>query len=265
MAISPPFAPESCVSWRISFRRIEDYQTFRDREGVAVESSLAHASPARGYLALPVQSVDRAEVFSVLVHELTHLLNRRAIGPALPPWLSEGLAEALAISRIDGDGSLHPDALGGERRDAAGSVVRWGGLASIMLISDALDQDRLPTLRQLMRLDRQGFHRQGSSQLNYALSAFWVRYLVSGSELSPTAGFRAFLDEVAKGQPITEERFLTRLEKGWSELESGFRLWIRLQYIPPANETPQAAPRDSAHDVREVRGSSSRHRKSPSS
>lgn len=228
----------------LAFRRQEDYATFRDHEGVEVESSLAHASPPRGYLALPTAAGDWTETLAVLVHELTHLLNRRALGPALPPWLGEGLAEDLAASRIDSDGTVHPDLLGGERKGSGDSVVWWGGLASIIQILDALDRDQLPTLQVLVRLDRGDFHRTARAQLHYALSAFWVRYLASGFEPVLTAGFRDFLRDVASGQPLTEELLLTHLNRDWGELESGFRLWLRLQFIPPANEIRAAPPQD---------------------
>ena len=232
----------------LAFRRQEDYETFRDHEGVEVESSLAHASPPRGYLALPAAAGDREEVLAVLVHELTHLLNRRCIGPALPPWLGEGLADDLAASRIDSDGSVHPDVLGGERRGDGNFVVRWGGLASIILILEALDRDQLPSLEDLVRLDPQAFHRTEDAQIHYALSAFWVRYLVSGFEPSLRTGFRGFLRDVAGGQPLTEELLLKRLGKQWSELDTAFRLWVRLQYIPPPNETREEPPRDGAQN-----------------
>jgi hypothetical protein len=228
----------------LAFRRQEAYEIFRDHEGVDVESSLAHASPPRGYLALPVNAGDRTETLAVLVHELTHLLNRRSIGPALPPWLGEGLADDLAASRIDSDGSLHPDTLGGERWEGENSVVRWGGLASIILIREALDRDQLPTLEELVLLDRQEFHRTENARLHYALSSFWVRYFASGFEPSLRTGFRTFLRDVASGQPLTEELLLTRLGSDWKELESSFRLWVRLQYIPPPNETRVEPPRD---------------------
>lgn len=231
-----------------AFRRKQDYEAFRDQEGVEVESSLAHASPSRGYLALPLEAGDRAEAHAVLIHELTHLLNRRALGPALPPWLDEGLADDLAASQIDGDGSLHPELLVGERRDGEGAVVRWGGLASIILVLDALDRNQLPTLQELVQLDRTAFHRTAGPNLHYSLSLFWVRYLVSGFEPPLTAGFRGFLGDVAGGRALTEELLLKRLGRDWSELESEFRLWLRLQYIPPRDEVLSNAPRERAQD-----------------
>ena len=70
------------------FRRGADYRTFRDLEEMPFDTGLAHASPAWGYLAIYRGDRTNDDVLATLVHESTHLLNRRSLGPALPPWLN---------------------------------------------------------------------------------------------------------------------------------------------------------------------------------
>lgn len=63
-----------------------------------------YALPARGFAATFVQGRADAEICAVLVHEAAHLASRRALGPALPPWLAEGLTtwiEGRPLTALD--------------------------------------------------------------------------------------------------------------------------------------------------------------------
>ena len=223
----------------VLFRRFEDYQSFRGLEQVPYESSLAHASPAHGYVALAVGDRSAVGVLGTLTHELTHLLNRRALGPALPPWLNEGIADDLAQSKIEADGSISPGKLGGETRIDGSTVTRRGGFAAAIDLQEALRSDELPTLEQLVQMDRQQFQQPGQAQLHYALSSFWVRYLLSDFDPDLKLGFKAFLKEVAAGETLTPELLSQRLGKDLEELEPRFHTWVRAQFLQPPNEASQ--------------------------
>jgi len=219
------------------FRRVPDYRLFRDREQVPFASNRAHASPAAGYVALYQGERSLRDILGTLVHELTHLLNRRSLGPALPSWLNEGIADDLADSRMGEDGSIDPGELGGESGIQGRRVTRRGGVAAAIHLQDAMKDDDLPTLAALIEMDRQQFHEPGRAQLHYALSSFWVRYLLSGVDPDLKVGFRAFLQDVGNGEPLTEEQLLERLGRDWQDLEPGFRNWLRLQFLTPPSET----------------------------
>ena len=186
----------------------------------------AFASPARGFVAVAAGGRIVEQIQATLVHELVHLMNRRFLGPALPSWLDEGLAGELAMSRIAEDGALAPASLGrweagtGRARLMGGGRIELGGLRTSMRRGD------LPTLETLVRLDRAGFQTEERFQTHYSLSAFWVRYLLSGESLAGEDGFRSFLAAVAEGQPLDESLLLTNLGTGWPELETGFRRWL---------------------------------------
>ncbi len=76
------------------------YRTFE-----AAEPSVANARTdgfaTRGLVVLYVGDQDDFILDVMLVHELTHLLNRRVFGLTIPTWLNEGLATEMAISELD--------------------------------------------------------------------------------------------------------------------------------------------------------------------
>jgi len=243
------------------FRSRHAYRGFNpDDEPIPADKD-GHAAPARGYVALHAEDLPREAVASILVHELTHLINRRALGPALPPWLSEGLADDLAESRIDDSGRLMPGELGGYSLASDGVIQHFGGMVSARKLVEALDSIGLPSLQELVQMGSDEFHEAPTEALLYALSSFWVRYLLSDAVGSEPAGFRAFLEAVSKGESITPDLLALHLSRAWPRLEAGFQIWLRFQTGP----LPGAAPVESqGSGGSEPRGSSSRHATSPS-
>ena len=221
------------------FQRLEDFATFRDRVEAFIQTSIepwAHGFAAGGLVALHSEDLTRQAVCSRLAHELTHLLNRAGLGPALPPWLDEGLAEDLAGSLIDAEGRLHPGRLGGEVAHLGNQIRYTGARAAALALLKALDEGELLPLRELMDLDRRPFYAGERLPLHYAQSSFWVRYLLSGHDPALAAGFRAYLAAVARGHPLTEELLLTNLGQDWPALDQGFRFWLRTQMLKPRRE-----------------------------
>ena len=107
--LTPIGEPREAV---VLFAREEDYRAFSAREERIVGiTATGHATA--GLVALYAEGRPWWEVASTLVHEITHLVNRRALGPALPPWLDEGIAGDLGSSRFADDGSLVLGSLGG--------------------------------------------------------------------------------------------------------------------------------------------------------
>ena len=220
--VRPAGPPEEAI---LVFRSHGAYLLFRARS--APESRRhAFAAPASGIVALAGEGRVAEQLQATLVHELVHLMNRRFLGPALPPWLDEGLAEELAMSRFEADGTLVPGSLGRYRWQVEGTTFTSGGEVELARLRRLLAGAELPTLEELVRLDRAGFQAEGRFSLHYTLSAFWVRYLLSGDAPAQSDGFRAFLGAVASGERLDEELLLGRLGVGWGELEAGFRSWL---------------------------------------
>ena len=198
-------------------------------ERLAGLRSAGHNS--EGIAVLYVGGRSRDDVIATMIHELAHFLNRRAVGPQLPPWLDEGLADDLAAMRVDAGGRIHPGQLGGELRQTAGGrdAGRWhagGAVAALLRLRDAARAGELPSLPDLIATEWEDFVRPPEAQLHYAAAAFWVRYLLEGDEGRHSAGFRAFLAAVANGAPPDAANLQASLVEPWDALGIGFRAWI---------------------------------------
>ncbi len=158
--------------------------------------------PARGIVALYAGG-DRAALAATLTHELAHLLHRRALGPDLgiaAPWLSEGLADALA--------DTVPDAAHARRLWQA----RSGG--------------RADSVGTVLRRRRSDFDR-GPARFDYETSALLVRFLLMDADLGPR--FIRALRDLAGRVPYHPDRFLETLGVGAAELDRRFGLWLDRQ------------------------------------
>ncbi len=184
---------------------------------------------AHGFAALYVGRRSRLEVATTLIHELVHLLNRRALGPALPPWLDEGLADDLALARVDDDGYIQPEELSSVRQQEGSQVTFYGGVAALIHLRDRVMTGSFLPLPELVALDWSSFVRNPNSQTLYAQSMFFVRYLLDGERGLHRVTFQAFLQGVAGGEPIGPEALQDHLGKRLTVLDAGLRTWISFQ------------------------------------
>ena len=203
-----------------------DYQSFIDRDEL-LAGLPASGHTGRGIVAVWDGGRPADEVGSTLLHEMVHLVNRRAIGPALPSWLDEGLADDLAQSRRDAAGRLIPGTFGGATVEIGIGSQVYGARAALAQLRSALASGSTRPLPELLDLSWPEFVRSEQRNLHYAQSAFWVRYLLDGEGGALAPGFRAFLDDVAAGGPATPEALRGRLGRSWEELESGWAAWAR--------------------------------------
>jgi hypothetical protein len=189
------------------------------REVSGVRTGYAgHARAARGYVALP-QGTDELTA-RTLVHELTHLIDRRALGPALPRWLAEGLADYLGDAAGPAGLETVPGVLGAE-----GEIRRLQGAYAAGLA---------PSLYRLVGLGADEFDG-ASPSYDYEQSAFFVRYLLSDHELAPR--FRRWLKTLAAGAVYEPESLRLALSVEWNALDTAFEYWVRTVYLTPP---PQA-------------------------
>jgi hypothetical protein len=84
-------------------------------------------------------------------------------------------------------------------------------------------------LARLTELDASRFVRSVGLEKNHEHAALFVRYLLDGEGGTHAAGFCAFLNGVAAGEPATAEALLAHLDLSWARLEAGFRAWIVLR------------------------------------
>lgn len=262
---SPVGSAEAVV---VLYRREEDYRQLRDqlRELAGLPASGHHS---RGLIALYVGDRTPQGVGSTLVHELVHTLNRRALGPALPPWLDEGMADDLASSRITSDGRFVVDELNGQVRPEDGHVVISGALGALLDLRRAQRAGRLPPVAKVMALDWQRFVRSTDIGLHYDVSAFWVRYLMQGQSARHREGFKRFLDGIAAGESVQPDALLVQLGTDIRLLEAGFRSWLEFlaqdAQLPSEGGSADPVGDGAAAAAEEAKGSSSRQTESPSS
>jgi hypothetical protein len=236
--LEPVGAPAETV---VVFAHEAAYRRFRDgHERIAGLPASGHS--AYGLVALYDGGRDPAEVAATLVHELAHLVNRRAIGPALPSWLDEGIADDLAQSRIDAAGRLEPGALGGATVRTGPRIQMHGAHASLYQLAEAVHGGRLKPLPELLDLSWADFVASSSARLHYAQSSFWVRYLLEGEGGALAEGFRGFLRGVATGGPVAPEALRGRLGRSWEELEAGYRAWLLARQAEAASTVTAASP-----------------------
>lgn len=192
----------------VLFAEIAGYRTFARGSGVPLGYA-GYALGARGLAVFYAGDQPFESFVKTLAHELTHLLNRRALGINLPPWLSEGLADGI------GD-TATPDGF----RPLEG--VR-GSEAQARRLREAYDSKRARGLAQLVKLGRGDFDREAVS-FDYEQSALLVRFLLSQDDLAPA--FRAYLRELSLEAPYAPERLQAALGAGWDGLDSRFGAWV---------------------------------------
>ena len=227
----PPLAIEQAVVLFADESRYREYEIDLELGQLAVAG---HAG--RGVAALFVGSRPLDEVQSVLVHELTHLLNRLALGRDLPAWLEEGLANDLAYCATDRNGSLRLGTLGGERSvrgaGAGRSIVHFSGpRAALRALLRAQRERRLEAIPRLMDLAWREFVELDGREERYVQSTFLVRFLFDGRQGQYAPAFRAWLEDLARGAGRSPGDLMAGLGVSSEKLTRDFGAWLSIQSV----------------------------------
>jgi hypothetical protein len=221
----------------VMFRRRADYDAYLARTG-GPAAETGHV--AGGVVALYREGRLIEDVRATLVHELVHVLGRRGLGPALPPWLDEGMADDLAESAFGEGGRPVPGTLSDPALLSPGFVEIHGGHASLEMLRRQIAGPGLVPLAELTSLGEEEFLARQPRGITYAESSFFIRYLLA-SEHAPS--FRAFLRAVASGQPPSPEALVDKLGMSWSDLDDGLVAYVAAQ---PLGAPSAPAPAMSA-------------------
>ncbi|MEO1087331.1 MAG: hypothetical protein AAFY88_24100, partial [Acidobacteriota bacterium] len=199
--VDPVGEPRGAV---ILFRTLADFRDFAATSG----GHAGHARASRGYLSLYVGDRSPEALAMTLAHELTHLVNRRALGASLPRWLSEGLADAI------GDPAT-PAGLGPSTGLRGAEVAR----------RRVLEKEDLPDLRRLTELDAGSFDSRPDAR-DYEQSAVFIRFLLADAERRRS--FHAFLRGVAGGESPDLDALIRHLgaRGGAKDLDRQLRAWL---------------------------------------
>lgn len=203
----------------VLFAREADYRRFSEEtSSLPADGFVGHAGT--GILAFYAEGRSRVDLARTLVHEITHLLNDRAVARSLHPWLEEGMATDLGSVWVESSPDVKSDPKVG---DEHGLVIQ--GLESrIFFLEKLIQAGQLPSLATLLSLDREAFYRPEVKTYAYAHSAAFIRYLFEGEDGRLADAFRTFLKRVATG---LRADLLKLLDRDVEELDLGFRAWLR--------------------------------------
>lgn len=217
----------------VLFAREEDYRRYSG-EGDLPQGHSGHAG--NGVLASYTGGRPRRHVASTLVHEITHLLNARALAWDLPPWLEEGLASEMGAVWVEDTGV---DSVDGRAGAVAASFRGFDDHdTSLLLLGERLAAGTLPTLPTVLLLDREGFYQDSAA--HYAYAGVLVRYLLDGEGGRHRDAFLRFLKRIADGYQANGALFVdsfgTRDAAILGRLDRDFQRWL-------AGELPAARQR----------------------
>jgi formamidopyrimidine-DNA glycosylase len=228
----------------VLFESEADYRRFQAGEprlaGIGGTTGLA----SRGLVATFRGERSDDELLGTLVHELGHLLNRRALGPSLPSWLDEGLADDLGASRIDREGRLLPGSwsrtLDAQEREIriSGGEAALRDLAELFApaetkpgksqdLAAATDAASRIDLGAMLALEWEEFVAEEGAELHYAAATAFIRMLLAAPASSGL--FRDWLTSVAAGSSPAAEDLRMKLGRSWPELERALALWSRAE------------------------------------
>lgn len=205
--VTPVGQPAATI---LLFDNRDGYRGFAAAEGMTTAGYAGYSLPSRGYTAAWADASRSTDFAKTLAHELTHLVNRRALGGNLPRWLSEGLADAIGDTATTA-GIQSLESLGGVEGEA--TRLRLG-----------LESGQAHSVARLVSLDGTDFDAEAVSY-DYEQSALLVRYLLLEPHLAD--GFRSFLAKLAEGEDYSPDLLQQHLEVQWTELDEGMATWLR--------------------------------------
>ena len=219
----------------VLFQQEERYRRY---ESTATDLSpygaLGHAGADLAVLFVGGHDLDT--VTSLLVHELTHLMNRSMLGDNPPPWLEEGMANDLAYCRVDRQGRLRLGTLGGDTtwfgdRRRGGSLHYTDALAALSLVVRSRARREATPVAELVALGQEEFLAAERRALHYAESTFLVRFLLEGEGGRYADGLRRFIDWAAGPETVDATVLERFVGEEMRRLERRFARWLELQAV----------------------------------
>ncbi len=232
--LNPVGTPKATI---VIFALKKEFEAF-NRSDPRLRGLRPEGTEVPGLVALYAEGHNRSELEATLVHEITHLLNRRGLGPALPPWINEGMAEDMASSRITPMGTIDGNALAGVVTVSGKRRTLMGAQAGVLLLAKQMHSAEAPSLIRLTTMDWRSFVAAPSAAEHYRQAGLLFRCLATGPVMPghavhPREGLQRFLREIASGGPATGDALVEALGTSWSQLHTYFRSWLESQIPKP--------------------------------
>lgn len=258
----------------VLYNEEKPYRAFEAAEPT-VAAALTDGFATRGLVVLYVGNQDDFILDMMLVHELTHLLNRRVFGLDIPTWLDEGLATELAISRLEpttleielgtlnGEDLYRPEAMiyarGPGIDPISGQPIAEpapayrdlkGGVASLTELGVVWDLPTRPSLSEVVTMSQLEFIAPGNRGVHYAMSAFLIRYFLEAGRKHQER-FVQYLQTAAAEGELPEPSPWSYMDMKEGKLENRFRVWLRNQLF--ANRVMYAYTEMMTQPIRTIR------------
>jgi hypothetical protein len=207
----------------VLYRNEDSYRRFtREFTNIGELHGDGHADDAMA--ALYLDTTDEIDVAAILVHELTHLVNRDVFRRPVKTWVEEGLANDLGLSRIDARGNIAPGTLGvrNTRSTTSGGQFVW----SELLRDWREDRTKLNPVTDLLDFAWAEFVNDRYRRSNYAQSTFLIRYLLDEGTAQSRRGFQDFLAGASRGGPSGTDALTSALGTSAAELRSEYERWL---------------------------------------
>ncbi len=228
----------------VLFEREKDYRRYEaDEPAIAGLGTLGHTTAGLSVMFTGGRHKDA--VRQLLLHELVHLLNARALGRQVAPWLEEGMAEDLSFSAADAEGGLRLGTLGrqgmtittvtrGARgvlkmqspRQAINNPFGATPHASLAWLLHEWNSAARPSVELLVDLPWVGFVQPGYRQFYYGQSGFLVRYLLDGEGEESGDRLRRYLAGLVAGGSTAGAELWRQLDTEPAALEESFHRWL---------------------------------------
>jgi hypothetical protein len=229
----------------VLFRRRGDFVAFSRSETELARLQVAGFS-RDGLAVVYAGDHTREQVAHDLVHEVTHLLNRRVFGSALPPWLEEGMANDLGYSRIDSHGDLILDTLSGNRQESEVGRYKPGGwltvdkhveeggaIAALGRLRQSAEEGRMDSVATLTHLPWLEFIAEEGRQKRYDEATFLIRYLLDPRRPELRQAFLQALHQLADDTAVDTRPLDPSSWPLGSTLDAGYRSWLRSSAAMP--------------------------------
>jgi len=172
-------------------------------------------------VAMYVEGQRQEELARILVHEIAHLLNNRAVAWRLPPWLEEGMASDLGAIWMENAPTLGASSQAGQRSLVSEPEAR------LYFLDDMRSKGTLPSVDILWRLDTERFYADRVSHYGYSHSAALITFFLEGENGRHATAFRDFLKKIAVGQGADPRTLMKLLDMDPPAIDQAFQGWLQ--------------------------------------